>query len=149
MLTDPALHFVVLQSSSSRDPVLADWQLSCGAHKVGHQIGEAGYRVRCVNALCQGCGRCVASRQGWARLACLPPPAEQVLSAEMPGLVAVTDDVDACVLSSSWGSPQDGGAVLPSVRHTSTIPALAYITTGKQQRKHLLIGWWSGFSRFL
>jgi hypothetical protein len=90
----------------------------------------------------------------------------QVLSAETPGLLAVSDDVDCCVLSYGWepatctsnaegaGTSSSAGddsasaagqgsqvaLLVPFVRHTSTIPALAYIVAGKQQRKHLLIG---------
>jgi hypothetical protein len=58
-----------------------------------------------------------------------------VLTADTPGLLAVTDDVDACVLQLEWG---DGAHAM--VTHTTTIPALAYVASGKTQRKHLLLG---------
>jgi len=60
----------------------------------------------------------------------------QVLTNDVPGAVAVSDDVDACVLQLSWPE-QDP---VPTVRHVHTVPALAYIAAGKTQRKHLLTG---------
>ena len=59
-----------------------------------------------------------------------------MLTNDTPGMVAVSDDVDACVLQLAWGS-QD---LAPTVRHVYTLPALAYIAAGKTQRKHLLLG---------
>lgn len=55
---------------------------------------------------------------------------------DTPGLVAVSDDVDACVLQIKW-PPTDS---TPTVHHAYTLPALAYIAAGKTQRKHVLLG---------
>jgi len=71
---------------------------------------------------------------------CCPPVRavrlSQVLTNDTPGLLAVSDDVDACVLQAHW-PPH---APHPTVKHVATIPALAYIVAGKTQRKHLLVG---------
>lgn len=76
------------------------------------------------------------------------------MSSESAELCAVADDVDACVLQLGWPSADEGGASrsgsgapAPCVMHTATIPALAYVVSGKQQRKHVLIGGWGGCSQ--
>jgi hypothetical protein len=66
----------------------------------------------------------------------------QVLSADTPGLLAVTDDVDMCVLQVGWAHSGGAGsnAHTPLVQHVATVPALAYVAAGKTHRKHILIG---------
>eukprot|EP00983_Pelagomonas_calceolata_P021282 666835-Pelagomonas_calceolata.AAC.1 len=60
----------------------------------------------------------------------------QVLTNDTPGMLAVSDDVDACVLHLTWPDHD----LTPTVKHIYTIPALAYIAAGKTQRKHVLTG---------
>ncbi len=78
---------------------------------------------------------------------CVGTHSTQVLTADTPGLLAVTDDVDACVVTVELPPPPaaaglDGPPppVEGRAQHAQTIPALAYVAAGKTQRKHLLLG---------
>ncbi|KAG1663161.1 hypothetical protein FOA52_006058 [Chlamydomonas sp. UWO 241] len=72
----------------------------------------------------------VMPRAEW-HLAC---GAARILSAECagasPGLLALSDDVDAAVVSVSWGA---ASGRVPSVRHEAYVPALAYVAAGTRR----------------
>lgn len=52
------------------------------------------------------------------------------------GTLGVSDDVDCAELQVSLMPEADA----PTVRHVASMPALAYVVSGKTQRKHLLLG---------
>jgi len=61
---------------------------------------------------------------------------------ESKAVIGVTDDVDCALLHISV----DGEADSLHVKHVSTVPALAYIAAGKQQKKFLLVSGSAGSS---
>jgi hypothetical protein len=101
---------------------LSSWALACGPHKP--LAAETMWCTRPAREPASGTGS-----------------SGQVLAAGLR--LAVSDDVDCAIVEVSMpaaAAAAGSGIISPTVRHVSSITALAYVGAGKTQRRHLLLG---------